>query len=327
MYDPTSRALTVLELLQSKPVVGGQELAERLEMDVRTVRRYITKLRDAGLPIESVPGRGGGYRLRAGYKLPPLVFTLEEALAIYLGMRGASHGAAGEWKAAAESALSKVSRVIPKEARDRLFPIISDVYIFPARETGAPPKTALFLALSEAARRDSCVELTYVSREGAATTRIVEPYGLVGRNGRWYLVGYCRLRSGFRTFRVTGIREARLLESSFERDLTFDHRAFATAQLESYGTTWRIAVRFDADLAAVERAAPPYGTLRQVPEGVIFECATDDLDAAAGYLLLYDIPFTVLEPPQLRDALHRLAERAQRAAIARVGREPIDGKR
>lgn len=314
MYDPTSRALTVLELLQTQPVVRGRELAERLEMDVRTVRRYITKLQDAGLPIESIPGRYGGYRLRAGYKLPPLVFSLEEALAIYLGLRSTSGGTGGVCKAAAESALSKVSRVLPKEARDRLQPIISDLYIFPARSAETPPKTSVFVALSEAARQERCVELTYRSREGAVTTRMVEPYGLAGRNGSWYLVGYCRLRSGFRTFRLAGISEARVLEETFKRDPAFDFRAFATAQLESYGTTWRMVVHFEADLATMERVAPPYGTLRQVPDGVVFECSTDDLNAAAGYLMLFDIPFTVVEPQELRDALRRLAERALRTA-------------
>lgn len=313
MYDPTSRALTVLELLQAKPIVRGRELAERLEMDVRTVRRYITKLQDAGLPIESVPGRFGGYRLRAGYKLPPLVFSLEEALAIYLGLRGRSGGTTGVSKAAAESALSKVSRVLPQEARDRLEPIIADLYVFPT-QAEAPPQTSLFVALSEAAHQQRCVELCYTSREGSVTTRIVEPYGLAGRNGSWYLVGYCRLRSGYRTFRLTGIREARLLDETFAKDPGFDFRSFATKQLESYGTTWRMAVHFDADMATVKRVAPPYGTLREVPDGVVFECSTDDLNAAAGYLLLFDIPFTVLEPQALRDALRRLGERALRAA-------------
>ena len=313
MYDPTSRALAVLELLQSKPIVRGPELAERLEMDVRTVRRYVTKLQDAGLPIESIPGRYGGYRLRAGYKLPPLVFTLEEALAIYLGLRGASDGTAGTSKTAAESALSKVSRVLPEEARDRLQPVISGVYIFPARAE-APPQTPVFLALIEAAQQERCVELTYTSREGAATTRIVEPYGLAGRNGRWYLVAYCRLRSAFRTFRLAGIGEARILAETFKKDPAFDYRAFVTAQLESYGTMWRMAVRFDADMATVKRMAPPYGTLKEVPDGVMYECLTDNLDAAAGYLMLFDIPFTVIEPRELHDALRRLGERALRIA-------------
>jgi len=321
MYDPTSRALTVLELLQSKPITSGRELAERLEMDVRTVRRYVAKLQDAGLPIESVPGRYGGYRLRAGYKLPPLVFTQEEALAIYLGLRGSSWGTGGVSKAAAESALSKVSRVLPTEARDRLEPIISDLYIFPAKAE-TPPQAPLFLALIEAAQQNRCIELAYTSREGAATTRIVEPYGLAGRNGRWYLVAYCRLRSSFRTFRLAGIGEARLLDETFAKDPAFDYRAFATAQLESYGTTWRMVIRFSADIDTVKRAVPPYGTLRKVPGGVVWECSTDDLGAAAGYLLLYDIPFTVVEPEELRGALRSLAERA----LAAAARPPDTGE-
>ncbi len=314
MYDPTSRALTVLELLQAKPIVRGPELAEKLEMDVRTVRRYITKLQDAGLPIESIPGRYGGYRLRAGYRLPPLVFTLEEALAIYLGLRGTAGGTAGVGKAAAESALSKVSRVLPKEARDRLEPVISDLYVFPSGPPEVPPQTSVFLTLSEAARQARCVELTYTSRDGATTTRIVEPYGMAGRNGQWYLVAFCRLRVGFRTFHLARVGEVRLLADGFRKDPGFDYRAFAAARLETYGTMWRMVVHFEADMATMKRVAPPYATLRQVPDGVIMECATDDLYAAAGHLMLFDVPLAILQPQELRDALRELAARAGRMA-------------
>src|SRR5215470_7710111 len=130
MYHPTSRVLTVLELLQARPSISGPELAARLEMDVRTVRRYITHLQDVGIPVEASIGRHGGYRLRPGFKLPPLLFTEEEATAIMLGLLGTSWLEIGQSPAAVEGALAKVSRVLPLRARDRLQAMSSHLVLF-----------------------------------------------------------------------------------------------------------------------------------------------------------------------------------------------------
>src|SRR5437879_13320304 len=125
MYHPTSRVLTVLELIQSRPSITGPELAERLEMDVRTVRRYITHLQDVGIPVEANIGRYGGYRLRPGFKLPPLIFTEEEATAIMLGLLASTWLEIGQSPVAIEGALAKVSRVLPLQARGRLQAVAS----------------------------------------------------------------------------------------------------------------------------------------------------------------------------------------------------------
>jgi predicted DNA-binding transcriptional regulator YafY len=126
MYHPTSRVLTVLELLQARPYITGPELAARLEMDVRTVRRYITHLQDVGIPVEANIGRYGGYRLRPGFKLPPLIFTEEEATAIMLGLLASSWLEIGQSSHAIEGALAKVSRVLPLKARERLIEVVDD---------------------------------------------------------------------------------------------------------------------------------------------------------------------------------------------------------
>src|SRR5207244_11434655 len=120
MYHPTSRVLTVLELLQSRPSITGPELAERLEMDVRTVRRYITHLQDVGIPVEANIGRYGGYRLRPGFKLPPLIFTEEEATALMLGLLASTWLASGQSAVAIERAVPNSSRVLPMRAAQRL---------------------------------------------------------------------------------------------------------------------------------------------------------------------------------------------------------------
>src|SRR5437762_13718592 len=120
MYHPTSRVLTVLELIQSRPSITGPELAERLEMDVRTVRRYITHLQDVGIPVEANIGRYGGYRLRPGFKLPPLMLTEEETTAVMLGFLGTPWLEIGQSSVAIEGALAKISRLLPIPSRERL---------------------------------------------------------------------------------------------------------------------------------------------------------------------------------------------------------------
>src|SRR5258708_16293037 len=148
MYHPTSRVLTVLELLQSKPSISGPELAERLEMDVRTVRRYITHLQDVGIPVEGNIGRYGGYRLRPGFKLPPLLFTEEEATAIVLGLLASSWLEIGPSPVAIEGPLAKVSRVLPLRARAPLQPVTSHV-ILPSQQQEGRPDASLVINLSE----------------------------------------------------------------------------------------------------------------------------------------------------------------------------------
>src|SRR5215831_10741547 len=148
MYHPTSRVLTVLELLQSRPYISGPELAARLEMDVRTVRRYITHLQDIGIPVEATIGRHGGYRLRPGFKLPPLIFTEEEATAIMLGLLASSWVELEQSSVAVEGALAKVSRVLPLQVRERL-QTIAEHLVFFAHQQEARPNVSLLITLSE----------------------------------------------------------------------------------------------------------------------------------------------------------------------------------
>jgi predicted DNA-binding transcriptional regulator YafY len=221
MYNPTSRALTVLELLQSRPSISGPELAARLEIDVRSVRRYITILQDAGIPIEATIGRHGGYRLRPGFKLPPLLFSDEEATAIVLGLLGTSWLEIGQSPLAVEGALAKVLRVLPLRARERLGAVASHLILSP-HEQGGRPDAALLIELSEAIQQRRRIALAYRSHHDELTCRTIEPYGLAGWWGRWYLVGFCRLRRDYRSFRLDRMEQVQLLAESFERAEAFD---------------------------------------------------------------------------------------------------------
>lgn len=316
MYNPTSRALTVLELLQSKAVISGPELAARLEIDVRSVRRSITVLQDAGVPIEATLGRHGGYRLRPGFKLPPLVFNDEEATAVVLGLLGTAWLELGHSPQAVEGALAKVLRVLPLRARARLEAVAAHLVVSPFEQEGRPD-ARLLLELSEAIQHRQRLAFTYRSQAGEQTARTVEPYGLAGWWGRWYLVGYCCLRQGYRSFRLDRIGEVQLQAEQFVRDEGFDCEAFVREHVGQLSERWAITVLFQAPLAIVQQKIPTsFGTLTAVKGGVLFESLYGDLGQTARYLVALNLPFVVREPPELREALLELAQRLARSATA-----------
>lgn len=311
MYHPTSRVLTVLELLQSRPSISGPELAARLEMDVRTVRRYIMHLQDVGIPVEASIGRNGGYRLRPGFKLPPLMFTEEEATAIMLGLLGTSWLEIGQSTVAVEGALAKVSRVLPLHVRERLNSMSSHLF-FSSPNQRTQPNVSLLINLSEAIGQQQRIAMDYLSHYGQVTHRKVEPYGLVGWNGHWYLVGYCCLRQDYRTFRLDRVQHAEVLEESFERAEGFDFRDY----LKKYDSGgFAFAVEFQAAFYTVQQKIPAsYGSLTETPTGVLFQCQYEDIDSMARYLISLGLPFVIHEPPELREALLRLAEQMVQVA-------------
>jgi len=316
MYHPTSRVLAVLELLQSRPSISGPELAARLEMDVRTVRRYIMHLQDVGIPVEGNIGRYGGYRLRPGFKLPPLMFTEEEATAIMLGLLGTSWLEIGQSSVAVEGALAKVSRVLPRHARERLQAMSSHLFFFSPQQE-ARPDVSLLITLSEAIGQQQRIAMDYRSHHNQITHRKVEPYAMMGWDGHWYLVGYCCLRQDYRTFRLDRIQQVEVLAESFERAEDFDCQAYVLERSSKESARWHIEVEFQAALHTVQQKIPTsYGGLSATPTGVLFQGPADDLDHTARYLMALNLPFVIHHPPELREALLRLAE--QMVQIARV---------
>lgn len=314
MYHPTSRVLTVLELLQSRAFISGPELAARLETDIRTVRRYITHLQDVGIPIEATIGRHGGYRLRPGFKLPPLIFTEEEATAIMLGLLANPWLEIDQSSVAIEGALAKVSRVLPMQARKRLQAVSSHVVLFPHNQQ-TRPDASLLIDLSGAIAARQRVAIDYSSLHKEVTHRHIEPYGITGWKGRWYLGGYCCLRQDYRVFRLDRIQHLEILEETFVKAEDFDYETFVKARYEAAGV--RVEVEFQADLQSVQQKIPaPYGTLTPTATGVLLQESYDDLEAMARYLMALNLPFVVLHPPELREALLRLGERMVRIAKA-----------
>ena len=170
MYNPTTRLLTVLELLQSRGRISGAELAERLEVDPRSVRRYVTMLQDIGIPISGERGRHGGYRLRPGFKLPPLMLTEDEALALTLGLITAHRlGVAGATQAF-EGALAKVDRVLPPAVRDQLR-AVQQTLTYDVPYPATPPAAASVFAFSSGVHEKRRVHIHYHSENGRETER------------------------------------------------------------------------------------------------------------------------------------------------------------
>lgn len=307
MYHPTSRVLTVLELLQARPSITGPELAARLEMDVRTVRRYIMHLQDVGIPVEATIGRHGGYRLRPGFKLPPLIFTEEEATAIMLGLLTSTWLEVEQSSVAIEGALAKVSRVLPQKARERLQAVASHIVLYPHNQQ-VRPDASLLIDLSGAIHASQRIVIDYLSLHKESSRRKVEPYGITGWKGHWYLGGYCCLRQGYRSFRLDRIQNLQILDETFERAEDFDYEAFIKQKYTTRGA--QVEIEFQADLPTVQqKISTLYGTLTPTPNGVLLQDQYDDLEGMARYLMALNMPFVVHQPPELRDVLRRLGER------------------
>ena len=307
MYNPTLRLLTVLEMLQSRAEVSGFELAQTLEVDLRSVRRYIMMLRDMGIPIEGERGRHGGYSLRPGFKLPPLMFNADEITAIKMSLMlmrevGAAPGQA------IESASAKIERVLTDELRaiaDALEYAIKLDEIRPGTRTA---NSKLIMMVSRAAFEDFSLEILYESGDAETSQRMIDPYGLVLHAHAWYVPAYCHVRRDMRVFRLDRIRAATRSNLSFIKPASFDSRAFVLESLARVFGAVPFQVLLHLPLAtAQEYISPSLATLEATGDSTLIKCYTDDADWLARYLVSSNISFTVIEDDRLRAALKALA--------------------
>lgn len=311
MYNPTTRLLTILELLQAHQRFSGADLAARLEIDRRTVRRYITMLQDLGLPIEATTGRYGGYRLRPGYTLPPLIFSEDEALALMLGLLSARRLGLTSAAPAIEGALAKVERVLPGAVRER-GGAIQETVALDLAATVRPANSSLIATLSTAAQRGQQVRLCHRSRGQQETVRLFDPYAVVYYTGLWYTVGYCHLRAETRTFRLDRIIlvEPTPEGSTFTRPTNFDALDFMRRTLAMTPRTWTVSVTLcTTPEEAIARLPPTIAAFEETAAGVLVRCTTDSLRWLAGILAGLECDFVVHEPPELRAVVGQLASR------------------
>jgi predicted DNA-binding transcriptional regulator YafY len=320
---PTARVLALLEMLQAGGSVGVARLAERLGVDERTVRRYASHLADLGIPVQARRGRYGGYRLAPGYKLPPLMLTDDEAVAIVLGLvagrRAGLVTAAGE---APESALAKVRRVLPVALAQRIDSLLSTAGFTAPGRAAAPPGSEVLLTLASAARDRHPVAIRYTAWSGRATRRELSPYGLVFHAGRWYVTGHDSVTDALRTFRLDRIASAESIEGSFDVPADFDPTGHVLAGLASVPYAHEVVVVLEASMAEARSRIPRVvGELVEVPGGVRLTARAERLDGAAQLLAGLPWPFRVDRPAELRDELRALAARLELAAAPPISRD------
>ncbi len=317
MYHPTTRLLTALELLQSRRQLSGPELAERLEVNVRSVRRYITMLQDLGIPVEAGRGRYGAYRLRPGYKLPPLMFSEEEALALILGLATARRLGLAEPALAAEGALAKIERVLPVALRERV-QAVQESLVLALSAPRPMPANELVVTLGIGVRQQRQVGLRYRAWGGEESQRVLDPYGMVYREGFWYTVGYCHLRQDIRVFRLDRVLEATLREETFSRPAQFAALEHVERAIARTPGVWHVVVLLKMPLEEAQRQiSPALATLEATDNGVLMRCYVDKLDWIAGVLAGLGCSLVIQQPEELREALATLAERLAASAAAR----------
>ncbi|EWH00190.1 helix-turn-helix transcriptional regulator [Halomonas sp. BC04] len=314
MANPTVRVLMLLELLQTHRHLSGRELAERLSIDRRTLRRYIQALEELGIPVTTERGRHGGYRLMPGFKLPPLMFSSEEAMAVSLGLLAAQGLGIAETTPALDTARSKLERVMPTRLKHQAQALSENARLElpPARAQGDERLLVLFATATQTCQR---VRLEYRDDREQHTRRVLNPYGLVYRGGRWYVSGWCHLRRDLRSFRLDRITEATPLEAGFERPTDFDPAEHLTHSIASLPRATAVRVRLHTELAeAIAELGHNIGVFTPEGNAVMLHARTDSLAWFARQLAHQPYDFEILDPPGLCDALSEQADRLQRLA-------------
>ena len=303
MDSPTTRVLALLELLQSHDEISGPELARRLDVDARTLRRYITRLQGLGIPVVSERGRYGAYRLSADGKLPPMMFSDEEAVAVSVGLLFADR------LGGAQSARSKLERVMPIELRKRLRALSATVQLDVSQPLAQLPSEVL-LRLSAATHSRQRVALSYGAANQAMTERELNCYGLAWRGGRWYAVGYCHLRHDVRSFRLDRIRSVQILVQAFIPPEGFDAVAHLAQGLATMPRTHAVQVRLKTDLVTARAELfDAIGLFVYDGNSVLLHSQADDLAWYARQLARLSFDFEIIEPLALHQALRDCAVR------------------
>jgi predicted DNA-binding transcriptional regulator YafY len=315
MSQTSSRLLELLSLLQGRRDWPGSDLAGRLDVSGRTIRRDMERLRDLGYPVESLSGPAGGYRLRAGSAMPPLLLDDEEAIAIAVGLRTAARASVTGIEETAVRALVKLEQVLPAHLRRRVAALGSATFTLPAAGPTVDPQHLTTIA---AACRDSeCLRFGYRSRDGTDSRREVEPHSLVNHGRRWYLVAWDRRRDDWRTFRIDRLARPASTGVRFMPRTLPATDAAAYVKQSITGAPNRFEARVTLHVAAEEIASrvPAYwGTIEPIDAHACeYRTGDDNLGWLALRVAMLGVDFEVHEPPELVEHLRALASRLTRA--------------
>ncbi|NED95513.1 YafY family transcriptional regulator [Phytoactinopolyspora alkaliphila] len=310
MANTSSRMLRLLSLLQTHRYWPGGELAQRLEVSERTLRRDIERLRELGYPVDASRGVAGGYQLQAGAALPPLLLDDEEAVAIAVGLRTASGGAVEGIEETSVRALTKVVQVMPPRLRRRVDAL--QAFTVPAVWGGGPTVNAETLTvIAQACRDDERLRFRYTTRSGDHAVREVEPHRMVSLARRWYLVAWDVERHDWRTFRVDRLGEPTVTGARFRpRELpASDAAEFVRSQLSSMSSRYAVDVVLRAAADEVQKITGRWAQIEPIDEGSCrLRMTVDDLGWPAMVLGAVQAEFDVVGPPELVDRLKTIGE-------------------
>jgi len=316
VLNTSARLLRLLSLFQARRYWSGADLAGRLEVTARTLRRDVDRLRSLGYPVHSTSGTAGGYQLGAGANLPPLLLDDDEAVAVALGLRTSASGSVGGIEEASVRALLKLEQVLPPRLRQRVAALHG--FIEPLRGRGPTVDAERLSAIAGACRDHEAIRFLYHDRAGKPSARTVEPHRLVHTGYRWYLVAWDLARKDWRTFRVDRIEGKLKTSTRFmpRKPPGGDFAAFVSKSLASIPYPFRARVTLQAPVEAVTKRVPPSaGVLEAVDQSsCLLHTGSHSLEGLTIHLMLLGVDFQVHEPPELIEHLRRLAERLGRAS-------------
>ncbi|WP_327043814.1 YafY family transcriptional regulator [Microbispora sp. NBC_01189] len=320
MANTSDRTLRLLSLLQNHRHWPGAELAERLGVSARTLRRDIDRLRELGYPVEAQRGVDGGYQLAPGAALPPLVIDDDEAVALALGLQAAAQGAVEGIAEASVRALAKVVQVMPARLRRRIDALgamtVRGGWDGAARASVDP---AVLTAIALACRDSQQLRFSYTASGGRRTERHVEPHRLVCLGRHWYLLAYDLVRHDWRSFRIDRLTAPHDTGSRFRpRELpAADVAEFVRAGRDSLPRPYRVEVLVDAPAATVRERIGRWSMIEEVDdEHCRVRMTADSLDWPAMTLGVAGADFRVIEPPELLDRIHEWGARFNRSEKA-----------
>jgi predicted DNA-binding transcriptional regulator YafY len=305
----------MLSLLQARRDWSGGELADRLEVSQRTIRRDVERLRRLGYPVESIPGRAGGYRLRAGSAMPPLLLDDDEAIAIAVGLRTAAHASVTGIEETAVRALVKLDQVLPARVRRRVRALGTATSTPPVAGPTVDPQ--VLTTIAAACRDRERLRFGYRRRDGTESRRDVEPHSLVNQGRRWYLVAWDRQREDWRSFRVDRLAKPAPAGARFEaRELpTKDAAEYVARSITAMPSRFEAVVTLRASADEITSRTPSYwGEVTPIDaHSCEFRTGDDDLGWLAVRIAMLGVDFEVREPPELVEHLQALSRRIAKA--------------
>jgi predicted DNA-binding transcriptional regulator YafY len=318
MANTSARMLRLLSLLQTHRYWPGAELADRLEVSPRTLRRDVERLRELGYPVEAQRGVDGGYQLAAGAALPPLLLDDEEAVALAIGLRAAAQGAIAGIEESSVRALAKVVQVMPPKLRRRVDALRS-VSVPAVWSSGPTIDPGMLTTVAQACRDTERIRFAYTAHAGEETARHVEPHWLVSLGRRWYLVAFDLHRHNWRTFRMDRLASARSTGLRFsQRQLPAkDAATFVRASIQNLQTPYAVEAVIDAPAERARRTLGQWATIDELgAERCRLRMTADNLDWPVLALGSLGAEFKVVHPPELLERVHEWSSRFGRATAS-----------